>query len=145
MLVWYLKRNLKYFPANGELLCTLGRHTKHLLEMSGLIPKAKSLFPAWRLSAKLMEILIEFIFTISVEMSRSEYRLIFSGAGKLCSPVVTFMNRELNKTFKSKTRKIIYGGLQRFLFVCFQLGRVYNTSLKSDFLLTYWLTLKSDL
>lgn len=64
-----------------------------------------------------MEILVEFIFTISVERSRSEYRLIFCGGGKLYSPVVTFMNRELNKAFKNKTQRIIYGGLQRF-FIC---------------------------
>lgn len=54
-----------------------------------------------------MKILVEFIFTISVE--RSGYRLMFSGAGKFYSPVVTFMNRELNKAFKSKTQRMIYG------------------------------------
>lgn len=56
-----------------------------------------------------MEILVRFIFTISVVRSRSEYRLMFSGAGKFYSPVVIFMNMELNKTFKSKTQTIIWG------------------------------------
>lgn len=48
-----------------------------------------------------MEILVKFIFTIDVE--RSGYRLMFSGGGKFYSTVVTLMNREQNKTSKSKT------------------------------------------
>lgn len=59
-----------------------------------------------------MEILVEFIFTISVQRSRSEYRSMFSGAAKFYSSVVTFMNKELNKTFKRKTQKFtgVWGG-----------------------------------
>lgn len=46
-LLWCLKINLKQFPANGELLSTLIAHIKYLLEMSGLVPKNKGLFPVW--------------------------------------------------------------------------------------------------
>lgn len=104
--------------------------------MSGLVPKPKNLFPAWHLSAKLTEIFAEFIFTIFVERSRSEYRLMFSGAGKFYIPVVTFVNSELKKTFKSKTQRIIYGFLERFLFGFFCL---FLAGQNLQYLLIIWL------